>query len=117
MADPPMGRRGPFYGVVVHLYLDHGVDMFLRLLFTLDTTQPWQPTSLSKLPTHTARGCHTHARTYNARQRDKGPDSPATPPVRLIVRVGMVNAAPRLRVGVVNAVPRLRVKMVRKVGD
>ena len=42
-------------------------------------TQPWQPTSLSKLPTHTARGCHTHARTYNARQRDKGPDSPATP--------------------------------------
>ena len=31
------------------------------------------------LPTHTARGCHTHARTYNARQRDKSPDSPATP--------------------------------------
>ena len=32
-----------------------------------------------KLPTHTARGCHTDARTYNARQRDKSPDSPATP--------------------------------------
>ena len=27
---------------------------------------------------HTARCCHTHARTYNARQRDKSPDSPAT---------------------------------------
>ena len=34
---------------------------------------------LSKLPTHTERGCHTHARIYNARQRDKSPDSPATP--------------------------------------
>ena len=45
----------------------------------LTDTQPWQPTSLSKIPTHTARGCHTHARTYNARQRDKSPDSPATP--------------------------------------
>ena len=28
---------------------------------------------------HTASGCHTHARTYNARQRDKSPDSPVTP--------------------------------------
>ena len=46
---------------------------------SLRHTQPWQPTSLSKLPTHTARGCHTHARTFNARQRDKSPDSPATP--------------------------------------
>ena len=24
-------------------------------------TQPWQPTSISKIPTHTGRGCHTHA--------------------------------------------------------
>ena len=58
----------------------------------------------------------THAHTT----RDKGTKFltvPRRPPVRLIVRVGMVNAAPRLRVGVVNAVPRLRVKMVRKVGD
>ena len=36
-------------------------------------------TSLSKIPTHTGRGCHTHAHTYNARERDKSPDSPATP--------------------------------------
>ena len=35
--------------------------------------------SQRKLRTHTARGCHTHARTYNARQRDKSPDSPTTP--------------------------------------
>ena len=42
-------------------------------------TQPWQPTFLSKLPTYTARGCHMLARTHNARQRDKSPDSPATP--------------------------------------
>ena len=27
---------------------------------------------------HTGRPCHTHAHTYNARQRDKSPDSPAT---------------------------------------
>ena len=33
----------------------------------------------AKLPTHTARGCHTHARTYNARQVNKSPASPATP--------------------------------------
>ena len=51
----------------------------LQTSSTLGTTQPWQPTSLSKLTTHTARGCHTHARTYNTRQRDKSPDSPATP--------------------------------------
>ena len=24
-------------------------------------TQPWKPTSFSKIPTHTGRGCHTHA--------------------------------------------------------
>ena len=42
-------------------------------------TRKWQPTSLSKIKTHTARGCHTHARKYNARQRDKSHDSPATP--------------------------------------
>ena len=47
----------------------------LQTSSTLGTTQPWQPTSLSKLSTHTARGCHTHARTCNARQRDKSPDS------------------------------------------
>ena len=34
---------------------------------------------LSESYQHTARGCHTHARTYNAKQRDKSPDSPATP--------------------------------------
>ena len=28
---------------------------------TLRHTQPWQPTSFSKIPTHTGRGCHTHA--------------------------------------------------------
>ena len=49
----------------------------LQTSSTLGTTQPWQSTSLSKIPTHTARGCHTHARTYNARQRDKKADSPA----------------------------------------
>ena len=51
----------------------------LQTSSTLGTTQPWQPTSLSKLPTHTARGFHTNARTYNAGQRDKSPDSPVTP--------------------------------------
>ena len=51
----------------------------LQTSSTLGTTQPWQPTSPRKLPTHTARGCHTHAHTYNAGQRDKSPDNPATP--------------------------------------
>ena len=46
-------------------------------------TQPWQPTSPSKIPTHTGRGCHTHARTHTHTTRDKGTKartvSPATP--------------------------------------
>ena len=45
----------------------------------LTDTQPWQPTSLSKILTHTGRGCHGHAHTYNVKQRDKSPESPATP--------------------------------------
>ena len=49
----------------------------------LRRTQPWQPTSLSKLPSHAARGCHTHTRTYNARQKGtKALTVPRCPPVR-----------------------------------
>ena len=49
---------------------------------TLGTTQPWQPTSLSKLPTHTQVDViRTHAHTT----RDKGINAltvPRRPPVR-----------------------------------
>ena len=40
-------------------------------------TQPWQLKSLSKIRTHAGRPCHTHAHTFNARQRDRKADSPA----------------------------------------
>ena len=50
----------------------------IQILQTSSTHATWQPTSLSKIPTHTGRGCHTHAHTYNARQRDKSADRPAT---------------------------------------
>ena len=43
-------------------------------------TQPWQPTSLGKIRTHTGRPCHTNAHTYNERLRDKKANSPAAHP-------------------------------------
>ena len=54
----------------------------LQTSSTLGTTQPWQPTSLSKLPTHTQVDViRTHAHTT----RDKGTKAltvPRRPPVR-----------------------------------
>ena len=56
-----------------------GSEMCIRDSYRpLRHTQPWQPRSLSKIPTHAGRPSHTHAHTYNARQRDKKADSPAT---------------------------------------
>ena len=53
-------------------------DNQIQILQTYSTHATMAANVSQQDTTRTERPCHTHAHTYNARQRDKSPDSPAT---------------------------------------